>query len=133
MSTFAYTVRDKTGKVVKGTLEGDNRENVSAKLRQTGYIILSLDEKSGGLNFNIFAGKVKAKDLTIFSRQFATMINAGLSLTKCLGILASQSESAVLKETIGQVARDVESGQSLSDSMAKHGRIFPNIFVNMVR
>ena len=83
MSTFAYTVRDKTGKVVKGTLEGDNRENVSAKLRQTGYIILSLDEKSGGLNFNIFAGKVKAKDLTIFSRQFATMINAGLSLT-CL-------------------------------------------------
>jgi type IV pilus assembly protein PilC len=134
MSTFAYTVRDKTGKVVKGTLEGDNRENVSAKLRQTGYIILSLDEKSGGLGSIKLGGrKVKAKDLTIFSRQFATMINAGLSLTKCLGILASQSESAVLEETIGQVARDVESGQSLSDSMAKHGRIFPNIFVNMVR
>lgn len=134
MSTFAYTVRDRAGKVVKGTLEGDNRENVSAKLRQTGYIILSLDEKSAGLgSITLFAAGVKAKDLTIFSRQFSTMINAGLSLTKCLGILAGQSDSAVLREAIAQVARDVESGQSLSDSLAKHPKVFPNIFINMVR
>lgn len=134
MATFAYTVRDKTGKIVKGSLEGDNRENVSAKLRQTGYIIVSLDEKvSSFSSFKVGGKKVKAKDLTVFSRQFATMINAGLSLTKCLGILASQTESAALRDVIGQVARDVEAGQSLSDSMMKHPRVFPNIFINMVR
>jgi type IV pilus assembly protein PilC len=136
MATFSYTVRDKTGAIVKGTLEGDNRENVSAKLRQTGYIILDVEEKTsafGALNNIGGPGKVKPKDLTIFSRQFSTMINAGLSLTKCLGILASQTESAPLKVAISQVAKDVESGQSLSDSMAKHPKTFPNIFINMVR
>jgi type IV pilus assembly protein PilC len=133
MATFAYTVRDKTGKIVKGTLEGDNRENVSAKLRQTGYIILSLDEKTSAVASLKFGSKVKAKDLTVFSRQFATMINAGLSLTKCLGILGNQTESAGLRDTIAQVGRDVEAGQSLSDSMGKHPKIFPNIFTNMVR
>jgi type IV pilus assembly protein PilC len=139
MATFAYTVRDKSGKVVKGTMDGDTRDNVSSKLRQTGYIILEVAEKGGAagglgsINFNIGGGHAKPKDLTIFSRQFATMINAGLSLTKCLGILASQTESAVLRDAIGAVARDVESGQSLSDSMAKHAKIFPNIFINMVR
>jgi type IV pilus assembly protein PilC len=134
MATFTYTVRDKTGKIVKGSLEGDSRENVNAKLRQTGYIILSLDEKAAS-SFSILrsGGRVKPKDLTVFSRQFATMINAGLSLTKCLGILSTQSESAALRETIGQVAKGVEAGQSLSDSLAKHQRVFPPIFINMVR
>ncbi|HEY3317239.1 MAG TPA: type II secretion system F family protein [Coriobacteriia bacterium] len=137
MGTFAYTVRDKAGKIVKGTLEGDNRDNVSAKLRQTGYIILDVSEKNVGLQAPIKlgggSGRVKAKDLTVFSRQFSTMINAGLSLTKCLGILAGQTESPNLKAAITQVARDVESGQSLSDSMGKHAKTFPNIFINMVR
>lgn len=138
MPTYAYTVRDKAGKIVKGTLDGDTRENVSAKLRQTGYIIIEVKDQNTGLNANISlgkggGGKVKAKDLTVFSRQFATMINAGLSLTKCLGILGGQTESAPLKAAITQVAKDVESGQSLSDSMAKHPKTFPNIFINMVR
>ncbi len=137
MATFAYTVRDKAGKIVKGALEGDNRENVSAKLRQTGYLILDVQEKNAGLSAPIKlrpgGGRVKAKDLTVFSRQFATMINAGLSLTKCLGILAGQTESANLKAAISQVAKDVEAGQSLSDSMAKHPKTFPGIFINMVR
>ncbi len=71
--------------------------------------------------------------MQIFARQFATMINAGLSLTKCLSILATQTESDVLEEVIQQVAKDVEAGQSLSDSMSKHPKTFPPIFVNMVR
>lgn len=135
MATFTYTVRDKTGKIIKGSLEGDSRDNVSAKLRQTGYIILTLDQKAASSLTSISFKRthVKPKELTVFSRQFATMINAGLSLTKCLGILATQTDSAVLRETIAQVARDVEAGQSLSDSMAKHAKIFPNIFINMVR
>ena len=135
MSTFNYSVRDKAGKIVKGSLEGDNREAVSSKLRQMGYIVLELDQKSGlaSLGEIKFGTGVKPKDITIFARQFSTMINAGLSLTKCLSILAAQTESAGLRDVIQQVAKDVEAGQSLSDSLSKHPKIFPPIFVNMVR
>jgi type IV pilus assembly protein PilC len=136
VATYKYTVRDKMGKAVTGTLEGDTRDAVSAKLRSLGYMIVSLDENVdllGGLGSIKIGGHVKAKDLTIFARQFSTMIDAGLSLTKCLSILAQQTESEMLRDVIAQVGRDVEAGQSLSDSMGKHGKVFPPIFVNMVR
>ncbi|MDO8848595.1 MAG: type II secretion system F family protein [Coriobacteriia bacterium] len=132
--TFKYNVRDKTGKVVSGKLEGENREAVATKLRQMGYIVLDLDEdRLARLNKIQFGTTVKTKDVTIFSRQFATMINAGLSLTKCLSILGAQSESRELREVIAQLGRDVEAGQSLSEAMVKHPKIFPPIFYNMVR
>ncbi len=135
MATFNYSVRDKAGKIVKGSLEGDSREAVGAKLRQMGYIILELDQAGGlaALSQIKFGTGVKPRDITIFSRQFATMINAGLSLTKCLSILAAQTESTGLRDVIQQVAKDVEAGQSLSDSLGKHPRVFPPIFVNMIR
>ncbi len=135
MATFSYTVRDKAGKVSKGTLDGENREAVSVKLRQMGYIILSLNEDRFAALAKIeFGGSsVKTKDITVFSRQFATMINAGLSLTKCLAILGQQTDSKALREVITQVGKDVEAGQSLSESMAKHPKVFPPIFINMVR
>ena len=134
-STFVYAVRDKTGTVRKGTLEGDSRDAVSAKLREMGFIILDLREQGALANLSKFqfGTGVKPKDITIFARQFATMINAGLSLTKCLSILGSQTESAYLKDIIVQVGKDVEAGQSLSDSLAKHPKVFPPIFINMVR
>jgi type IV pilus assembly protein PilC len=132
--TFKYTVRDKTGKVASGRLEGESRDAVAAKLRQMGYIVLDLNEdRLAALNKIQFGTSVKTKDITIFARQFATMINAGLSLTKCLSILADQSESRELRDVIAQVGRDVEAGQSLSEAMAKHPKIFPPIFINMVR
>lgn len=132
--TFKYNVRDKTGKVISGKLEGENREAVAMKLRQMGYIVLDLDEdRLAALNKIQFGTTVKMKDITIFARQFATMINAGLSLTKCLSILASQSESKELREIISQLGRDVEAGQSLSEAMVKHPKVFPPIFTNMVR
>jgi type IV pilus assembly protein PilC len=132
--TFKYSVRDKSGKVANGRLEGENREAVAAKLRQMGYIVLELDEdRLAALNKISFGTTIKAKDITIFSRQFATMINAGLSLTKCLSILGGQSDSKELRDIISQIGRDVESGQSLSEAMSKHPRTFPPIFINMVR
>ena len=132
--TFKYNVRDKTGKVISGKLEGENREAVATKLRQMGYIVLDLDEdRLAALNKIQFGTSVKIKDVTIFARQFATMINAGLSLTKCLSILGSQSESRELRDVIGQLGKDVEAGQSLSEAMVKHPKIFPPIFYNMVR
>jgi len=136
MATFNYSVRDKSGKIVKGSLEGESRDAVSAKLRQMGYIILELDQQSvlAALSqLKIGGGKVKPKDITIFSRQFATMINAGLSLTKCLSILAAQTESDALRTIIQAISRDVEAGQSLSESLGRHPKTFPPIFVNMVR
>jgi len=127
-------VRDRNGQLVKGKLEGDSREAVATKLRQMGYIVLDLQEdRIGQLNKITFGTTVKTKDLTVFTRQFATMINAGLSLTKCLGILAVQTERKELREVIGQLSRDVEAGQSLSDALMKHPKIFPPIFYNMVR
>lgn len=135
MATYTYSVRDKSGKVVKGSLEGDSREAVRAKLNQMGYMVLEIGEQGGlaALQQIKFGTGVKPKDIQIFARQFATMINAGLSLTKCLTILASQTDSAGLRDVVMQVGKDVEAGQSLSDSLGKHPRIFPPIFVNMVR
>jgi len=135
MSTYNYAVRDKAGKVVKGKLDGDSQEAVQAKLAQMGYIILELNQQGGlaGLNSITFGTGVKPKDITIFARQFSTMINAGLSLTKCLSILSAQTESAGLRTVITQIGKDVEAGQSLSDALAKHPKVFPPIFVNMVR
>lgn len=135
MATFTYTVRDKAGKVAKGKLEGESKEAVQAKLTQMGYIILDLDQQGGlaSLNNITFGTGVKVKDVTVFARQFSTMINAGLSLTKCLSILAGQTDNAYLRDIIGQVSKDVEAGQSLSDAMSRHPKVFPPIFVNMVR
>ncbi len=136
MSTYVYTVRDRAGKSISGTLEGDSSAAVSAKLRQMGYIIVKLSEKTEGLTMTIGKPKpkkVKSKDLTVMSRQFATMVNSGLSLTKCLSILSDQSESPGLRAIVAEVQKDVEGGQSLSDSLGKHPKTFPPIFVNMVR
>ena len=135
MPTFNYSVRDKAGKITKGSLEGDSRDAVGAKLRQMGYIVLELEQQGGlaALSVIKIGTGVKLKDVSIFARQFSTMINAGLSLTKCLSILSQQTESSGLRDVINAVARDVEAGQSLSDSMAKHPKVFPPIFINMVR
>lgn len=132
--TFKYSVRDKAGKIVSGKLEGESRDAVAAKLRQMGYIVLDLNEdRLAKLTKIQFGTTIKPKEITIFARQFATMINAGLSLTKCLSILAGQAESKEMREVILQVGRDVEAGQSLSEAMAKHPKPFPPIFINMVR
>jgi len=135
MATFIYAVRDKAGKVVKGRLDGENKDAVQTRLTQMGYIILELDQQGALASIGEikFGSGVKTKDVTIFARQFATMINAGLSLTKCLSILGAQTESTALRLVITQIGKDVEAGQSLSDSLAKHPKVFQPIFINMVR
>jgi len=134
-TTFTYKVRDGGGSLLNGQIDGDNLTMVANKLRQTGYIVIELKEKSlAKRDINLpFGNKVKSKDLTVFSRQFATMINAGLSLTKCLAILAEQTESKPLKAVTSEVLKDVEQGKGLSDAMAKHPKIFPPIYINLVR
>ncbi|MBE0447748.1 MAG: type II secretion system F family protein [Actinobacteria bacterium] len=134
-NTFVYKVKDNKGNLISGHIDGDGLGMVAKKLREMGYTVIDLKEKSlaqRSINLS-FLNKVNLKDLTVFSRQFATMINAGLPLTKCLGILAEQTERKALKEVIADLLQDVEGGKALSDAMAKHTTIFPPLFVNMVR
>lgn len=136
-NTFNYRVRDRAGKIIAGAIEADSELAVASKLRSMGYIVVNISEKgeaaptlAGGFKIS---RKVKARDLTVFSRQFATMINAGLSITKALSILAEQTESGTLAKIVDQLQKDVEGGLSLSEALTKHPKVFPNIFVNMVR
>ncbi len=133
---FNYTVRDKTGREITGSLEADNADVLAGKLRQMGYYVVSVDEVKqaiGKKEIHIFGTKVKQEDINIFTRQFATMINAGLPLIKCLSILAQQTESASLASIITDCQREVEAGRSLSEALSKHPEAFGNLYVSMVR
>ncbi|MEX1178147.1 MAG: type II secretion system F family protein [Nitriliruptor sp.] len=137
LSKFDYQVRDRSGKMITGQLEADNQAAVAAKLRSMGYAPVSIDEvKTSGMQTEIkmpFGGKVKLKDLAIFSRQFATMIGSGLALIRALSILAEQTENDKLREAIVEIREDIQRGQSLSVAIAKHDKVFPKLYVAMVR
>src|SRR6266545_7668104 len=127
-TTFAYKVRDKAGKMVAGTLEADSQAVVATKLRQMGFAPVLIEEQKSTLGKTEiklpWAGRVKAKDLAVFSRQFATMINSGLSLLRALNILAEQTENAKLAQVIADVRTEVEKGSSLSAALSKHPKVF---------
>jgi type IV pilus assembly protein PilC len=136
-TTFQYSVRDRGGKLISGTLDGESQAAVVQKLRGMGYAPVSINEAKTGMKTEInipgFGKKVKLKDLSVMSRQFATMINSGLSLLRALTILTEQTESAELARVIGEVRNDVETGNSLSASMGKFPKVFPPLMVNMTR
>ncbi len=136
-ATFEYKVRDRAGKVKTGTLEADSPTAVAQKLKSLGYAPVSITEKNAGLNKELtlpgFGGKIGLKDLAVFSRQFATMINSGLSLLRALNILTEQTESKPLAKVLAEVRNDIENGNSLSGAMAKHPDAFPPLMVNMCR
>jgi type IV pilus assembly protein PilC len=138
LSKFDYQVRDKQGKMVTGQLEADSQAAVASKLKSMGYAPISIDEvKTTGLSMDInipgFGDKVGLKDLAIFSRQFATMINSGLSLIRAMTILQEQTDNKKLAETIEEIRTAVESGETLSTAMAVHHKVFPKLFIAMVR
>lgn len=136
MPTYRYSAMDTSGRNVNGTLEADSLELVRAKLADLSYHILTIRETKGraGLQ-DWFTGiqRVKLRDLVMFSRQFATMIDAGLSVVKCLDILQKQTRNPKMKDVIGEVKRDVGGGMSLTESLQKHPRIFSPLYVNMIR
>jgi type IV pilus assembly protein PilC len=137
MTKFEYAVRDKSGKLVKGTLDAENQGQVVAKLRTMGFAPVSISEANAGMKKEItipgLSNRVKLKDLAIMSRQFATMISSGLSLLRALTILAEQTENKELGRVLGLVRSDVEAGQSLSSALAKFPKVFPPLMVNMCR
>ncbi len=133
--TFQYSVRDRAGKLVSGTLEAPNQTAVVTRLKGMGYAPISISESNAGLQRELklpgFGPKVKLKDLAVFSRQFATMINSGLSLIRALNILSTQTENKELARILGEIRTDVETGSALSTAMAKHPKAFPPLMVNM--
>ena len=136
MSTFKYNAMDRAGRTVSGTLEAESVEVVRAKLAELSYHVLGIHEtrSGGGLQamFNNMQ-KVKLKEMAMFSRQFATMIDAGLSVVKCLDILQKQSRNPRLKDVIGQIKHDVAGGTSLTEAVQRHPRIFSPLYINMIR
>jgi len=136
MATFVYKVRNRTGKIFTGSMEGENRASVVSRLREMDYFITSISEKKKSALFSqqitLFQG-VKLRDLTIFYRQFATMVNAGLTLVNSLGILVEQVENKTLSNIIKTVKSDVEAGSTLANAMAKHPQVFSELYISMVR
>lgn len=136
--TFAYRVRTRAGAEQAGSVEADSREAVAARLRQQGLVPIEITASQKGLQKDIsFPGfgrkKVKLKEIAIFSRQFATMVNSGLSLLRALNILSEQTESKELTRVIGEVRNDVEAGSSLSAALSKSPKAFDRLYVAMVR
>jgi type IV pilus assembly protein PilC len=136
-TAFKYQVRDRNGKLISGELAAETEAALVTKLKSMGYAPVSIEQANAGLNKEIkipgFGGRVKLKDLAIMSRQFATMINAGLSLMRALTILAGQTENPELAKYLAQVRNDVEAGSALSAAMAKHPKAFPPLMVNLCR
>jgi type IV pilus assembly protein PilC len=136
MAVFRYSAKDNTGRVISGVIEADNDAMVVDRLRDMGFFIMNLERTvERGDVFQSLQGLfgIGLKDLAIFSRQFATMINSGLSLVRTLSILEQQSSNRRLKEIVAQVRVDVEGGRPLSDAMARHPKAFSSLFVNMVK
>ncbi|MBP6606726.1 MAG: type II secretion system F family protein, partial [Nitrospira sp.] len=134
MSTFAYVGRNRQGAVKKGELTAKTRDEAVEQLRKQQVVVTSLEEKSGmGGKFKFSLGSgLTDKDLVVFTRQFGTMINAGLPLIQCLDILSTQSENKVLRETVGDVKNSVEAGSTFSDALKRHPKVFDDLYVNMI-
>jgi len=131
MLTFSYTVKNKEGKTVKGFVDAESKEKLIEYLQKEGYIIFSVSEAKRKPKAST-KGSVKSDDLVVFSRQFTTLIESGIPVVECLEILRSQVESAVFKDALGFILKDVREGASLSNAFGKHPRIFPEIYISMV-
>ncbi|MGH9057199.1 MAG: type II secretion system F family protein [Acidimicrobiales bacterium] len=137
-TTYAYKVRDRSGKVLAGSLDADNTALVANRLRQMGYVPISIDKKGGaGVRREIsipgLTNRVRLKEIAVFSRQFATMINAGLTLLRSLGILVMQTDNKHFASVLEAVRSDIESGSSLSQALSRHPKQFNRLYVAMVR
>src|ERR671920_2183509 len=134
MPLFEYTARNAAnGQIQKGQVEVKSKEEVSAYLRKNRMILVSVREAPTKITLgSLRKGKVKTRDIVIFTRQFATMINAGLPLVQSLSILAAQTENKTLQEVTKAVVHDVESGNTLADAFSKHPKAFTQLYVNMV-
>ncbi len=145
MPKFEWQGKTSSGKVHKGVMEAPSAEAVAAKLRSQDIIPSEGTIKTKGFEFKdlndinledyltFLSPKVTAKDLVIFTRQFGTMIDAGLPLVQCLDLLASETENRTFQQVLNSVKESVESGSTFADSLAKHPKVFDDLYVHMIR
>ncbi len=136
MPAYAYKARDATGKPVKGTMDAANKEELIDKLHKMGYMTTQVTEAIPGIKIETIFDKlrgVSTEDMIMFNVQFSNLISAGIPILSSLDTLAKQIENKRLKETVGDVARNIEAGDSFSGALAKYPRIFSKLFINMVR
>ncbi len=138
MATFDYKARDPKGEVVSGSLEAPSEDMVVSKLREQGFLIIEINKfkeaKTKGVSFNItLFSRIKARDLVIFTRQFSTLINSGMSLIESLVVLEKQTLNEKFSKVITNIRAGVESGFSLSESMVKHPKVFSKLFISLIK
>ena len=120
--TYSYKARDRAGNQLNGTLVADNEALVLQRLREQGFTPLEVAKQGRGMNIELTPKKVKLKELAVFSRQFATMVNSGLPILRALSILSEQTSNAELARVLTEVRLDVEQGASLSAAMGRSTR-----------
>jgi type IV pilus assembly protein PilC len=133
MPFFQYTARTLKGDLVNDKIDLPTRDDVIAHLRKNRLVVVQVRAAPKEFKFSFkLGGGIKIRDIVVFTRQFATMINAGLPLVQALGILATQTGNKALADVTRQVVYDVESGQTLADALRKHPKAFSDLYVNMV-
>ena len=132
MSSYEWKGRDRNGNPQAGVLIGDSKDAVIAALRRQQIVVTTVKEKGKEIALPRLGGGIKQKDISIFTRQFSVMIDAGLPLVQCLEILGQQQDHKSFQKVILQIRQDVESGSSLSEAMRKHPQAFDDLYVNMV-
>ena len=134
MATFTYKARNRQGEIYQEQMEATDRMTVASQLRQQGLLVIDVKEQGVGQKDILEPfKKVKLGDLVVFSRQFATMINAGLPIVRSLYVLSEQTENPKFKEVVTAVRKDVEAGLALSEALEKHPKVFSRLYVEMVR
>jgi len=132
MPIFVYTGRTRGGQTVNGEMEAATREAVVAKLRTQQIAATNVRTKPKDITIPGFGGRVDEKEIVIFTRQFATMIDAGLPLVQCLEILASQQENKVFKKALVEIRQSVEGGMTFAAALKQHPKVFTSLYANMV-
>ncbi|MEK6775809.1 MAG: type II secretion system F family protein [bacterium] len=134
MESFKYAGKTSAGVMKKGVIQAASKDEAMSLLRQQGIRSATVKPKPKDIEIKIpgFGGKVKDTEIVIFTRQFATMIDAGLPLVQCLGILSTQTENKTFAKTIATVKQDVEGGSTYADALRKHPNVFNDLYVNMV-
>jgi type IV pilus assembly protein PilC len=136
-TTFDYKVRDRSGNLIEGSLDGDNLNLVVSRLRSMGYLPVSVTPNNVGIRGDIvipgLTDRIKGKDVAVFTRQFATMVESGLSISRALLVLSAQTTNKHFSKVIREVRDGVEAGHSLSEALAEHPKIFDELYVSMVR
>ncbi|MEK6657739.1 MAG: type II secretion system F family protein [Nitrospirota bacterium] len=134
MANFKWTGKTRQGTMQKGVLAAKNKEEVIALLRKQNILVTSVQQAATDIKISIpgIGGRVKDKDIAVFTRQFATMIDAGLPLVQCLEILSTQSENKSMASALKDIRQDVESGATFTDALRKHPKVFNDLYVNMV-